>query len=61
MTVAVCSRSPLLMLYRPGSGLWFHSYCGPSGPEVKVSVPVIGATVFVVLIAGLGRWRPSGR
>jgi hypothetical protein len=36
------------------SGLWFHSQRWPSAGPVKVSGPIIGATVRVVVMAGRG-------
>ena len=45
VTVAVCSRRPLLTDQLVLSGLWFHSHCGPSVVPANVSVPVSGLTV----------------
>ena len=44
VTVAVCSRRPLFTDHLLLSGLWFHSYCGPSVVPENVSVPVSGLT-----------------
>ena len=53
VTVAVCSRSPLFTLNRLVSGLWFHSHRWPSVGPANVSLPIIEATVLVVVMFGL--------
>src|SRR5689334_22294178 len=59
VTVAVCRRRPLPDDHFVLSGLWFHSRCGPGAAVVNVSAPIIGLTVFVVVIFGAGYDAPQ--